>query len=194
MSLRVSIPITLRALPRGFHIVPDEEIERDPSQAPRPIDYAPLLDAGRRVALWLLDVARNHASDPLDLTAIDRVQRAVLVACASKSTECALREVSVSEEDLLTVAGILITAFEIDFGVSGLGSLAGSLYDATDGDLSAIRIVLAEAMALGAAAGKRARSSKRGTVAVAPIVVRRRPRVVDEDALDDVLAGIASTR
>jgi len=188
LTLRISIPVTLRSLGRGFHVVPDEEIEREPSQASPPIDYAPLLDAGRRIALWLLDVARSHTKDPLDQTAIDRVQRAVMSTIAGKLSARALRDVS--EEDLLTVAGLLITAFEGDLGVSDLGTLAGSLYDAIDGDEAAVRTMIAEAISLGVVAGTRARSSKHGVIAVAPVVVRRRPRIVDEDALADV----ASTR
>jgi hypothetical protein len=185
LSLRISIPVTLRSLGRGFHLVPDEEIEREPSEASPPIDYAPLLDAGRRVALWLLDVARSHTSDPLDHTAIDRVQRAVMLASVKNSAACVVRDVS--EEDLLTVASILIMTFGAELGETDFETLAGSLYDAIDGDEAAFRSMVAETLSLGVAAGKRARSPKRGVI-VAPVIVRRRPRIVDEDALADVVS------
>lgn len=178
MSLRFSIPVTLRSLGRGFHVVPDVEIERDESQAPPPIDYAPLVDASRQVGLWLLDVARSRTSDPLDLTAIDRVQRAFVASFAE--TQC--RRIDVSEEDLLTVAGILIAAFEIDCAAPGLSAAAGSLYDATDGDLDQLRLALAAAVAQRAV---RSHLAKRRVVGVVPVIVRRRPRIVDDEALDD---------
>ncbi len=190
MSLRFSIPITLRSLGRGFHVVPEEEIEREPSAVPPPIDYAPLADAGRQAALWLLDVARSHTSDPLDQTSIDRVQRAVTLAFATNAPACARPDVS--EEDLLTVAGILITAFEADLGVPGLGAVAGSLYDATDGDLDQIRTAIVDTLAERAAQSMiatvaRSRSTRRRAGGGVPFAVRRRPRIVDEAAFDDVI-------
>lgn len=178
MSLRFSIPITLRSLGRGFHVVPDSEIERDESQAPVPIDFAPLVDASRQVGNWLLDVARSRTNDPVDLGAIERVQRAFLDSLSA--APC--RRFDVSEEDLLTVAGILIAAFEIDFPAPGVSAAAGSLYDATDGDLDQLRSALAAAVAQRAV---RAHIAKRRVVGVVPVVVRRRPRIVDDEALDD---------
>jgi hypothetical protein len=183
VSLRFSIPITLRSLGRGFHVVPDAETDAETEaqrgrQEPAPIDYAPLADASRQVGLWLLDVARSRTSDPLDLPAIDRVQRAFLASFS----EAPCRRPDVSEEDLLTVAGILITAFEIDLAAPGLGAVAGSLYDETDGDLGQVRSAVAAAIAQRAV---RSHLAKRRVVGVVPIIVRRRPRIVDDEALDD---------
>lgn len=184
MSPRFSIPIILASLGHGgFHIVPTEETEREPSAALPPIDYAPLMNASRQVALWLLDVARSRTIDPLDHTAIDRVQRALVVAFATNAPACA--RPNVSEEDLLTVAGILITAFEDDLGIGGLGAVAGSMYDAADRE-RATGIDAAMAAQLVAAMVPKPRALVRQAVRVVPFAVRRRPRVVDEDALDDV--------
>lgn len=189
MSLRFSIPISLRSLGRGFHVVPDDETERDPSDPPPPIDYRPFFDAGHQVARWLLDVARSRTGDPHDRAAIDRVQRALTVAVASSAPACARPEIS--EEDLLTVAGILITTFEADLGVPGLGVFAGSIYDAADGDLELVRAALTHMAASQAAATvERARGRTPKRRLVMPVIVRRRPRIVDEDAFADV----ASTR
>ncbi len=186
MSPRFSVPITFRSLGRGFHVVPEEETERDPSDAPPPIDYRPFFDAGHQVALWLLDVARSRTDDPLDQAAVDRVQRAVTIAFASNAPSCARAEIS--EEDLLTVAGILITAFEADLDMPGLGFLAGSIYDAADGDLNRMQAALTRVAAGQAtAAVVRARGPRAQTRRlVVPLIVRRRPRIVDEDALADV--------
>ncbi len=186
MSLRFSIPVTLRSLGRGFHVVPEDEIERDLSATPSPIDYQPMFEAGRQVALWLLDVARARTSDPLDHAAIARVRRALALALATDAPVGARPDVS--EEDLLTVAGILLTAFEADLGISGLGTIAGRLYDEADGDLDTISAALAAFVADQAAALFAHSTRKRRVVAVVPVLVRRRPRVVDEDALADVLS------
>jgi hypothetical protein len=191
VSLHFSIPITLRCLGHGFHTVPDEETEREPSDQPPRIDYAPLVDATRRVGLWLLDVARSRTTDPLDLTAIERVQRSLLTTLAGK-TRCARSEAS--EEDLLTVAGILITAFEVECGAPGLSDAAGALYSATDGDVSQIAKIIVDALvasALQSAAEitTRPRPTKHRAHGLIPIIVRDRPRVLDEDVLADLLAN-----
>ena len=81
------------------------------------------------------------------------------------------------------MASILITAFEVDLGASGLGAVAGSLYDATDGDVDAIRAVLLAALAERVAVASPTRGSRTRRVVG---VVRRRPRVLDEEALDNV--------
>ncbi|HVV85649.1 MAG TPA: hypothetical protein VHE35_21460, partial [Kofleriaceae bacterium] len=60
----------------GFHEVPEDEMDRDPSAPPPPIDFKPLFAAGRQVVTWLCDVARSRTNDALDHTAIDRVDRA----------------------------------------------------------------------------------------------------------------------
>jgi hypothetical protein len=197
LSLPITFPVTLRSLGRGFHVVPDAEIERaSMPAAPPPIDYAPLADAAQDVALWLLDVARSQTSDPLDLTAIDRVQRAAMAAFAN--TPIGSRP-AVTEEDVLTVAGILLAAFEVDLGVPGLGAAAGSLYDATDGDLASIcdvatDVIAARAAASMVAARSRTATATRSPFRSVPVVARRRPRIVDEAALADALGEIHSTR
>ncbi|MBE7448600.1 MAG: hypothetical protein HS111_06870 [Kofleriaceae bacterium] len=188
-SVPLALPLTLRALGRGFHVVPDEEIERAPSSA-TPIDYAPLSKAARDIATWLLAVARSRTTDPLDHTAIDRVERAVRFAFASHAPGGArpVTRLDVTEEDLLTVAGILIDAFEIDLGVSGLGSIVGSVYDAADGDPDRLWDAFADAIADRAVrelvAATRARPTSR-VMRVVPVVVRR-PRIADQAALDDL--------
>jgi len=190
VSLRFSIPITLRSLGRGFHTVPDEDTEREPSATPPPIDYAPFLDATRRVGLWLLDVARTHTTDALDQTAIDRVQRAFLASLTDAREH--VRD-DVSEEDLLVVAGILITAFEADLGAPGLSDAAGALYSESAGGLDTIQHALVAAVgectAQQLAATAMRAPAKRRTRVVLPIVVRRRPRVVDEDVIADLLSA-----
>jgi hypothetical protein len=178
VSLRFSIPITLRSLGRGFHIVPTEEIEREPSDELPPIDYAPLKSAARDISFWLLDVARSRTDDPLDHTAIDRVHRALVVALAANASTCTRPDVS--EEDLLTVAGILLTAFEVDLGLDGLGMATGSAYDAErDRETASMAAKLVAAMVP-------KRGLVRQVVRIVPWSVGRRPRVVDQDALDDV--------
>ena len=56
-------------------VVDDAHDLDDPSAAPPPIDYQPLVSAARQVVAWLVDVARSHADDPDDLDAIERVAR-----------------------------------------------------------------------------------------------------------------------
>jgi len=183
LSLRFSFPIRipLQALGRGFHIVPAEETERDPSAELPPIDYAPLKNAGRDIALWLMNVARSRTDDSLDHTAIDRVQRAIMIAFAQNARTCARPDVS--EEDLLTVAGILITAFEADLGIDGLGAAVGSMYEAHRERATHINEALAAQLV--AAMVPKPRALVRQVVRVVPFAAVR-PRVVDEDALDDV--------
>jgi hypothetical protein len=188
VSIRFHIPITLGSLGRGFHVVPDEEIERESAEPPPPIDYAPLVDASRQAASWLLDIARSRATDPLDLTAIDRVQRA-MSAMNANTPPCARPDVS--EEDLVTVAAILIDAFASDLRRPDLGELAGSHYDASDagpveiadGPLSCIHelaAAIAHAVSAGVALGG---AGSRDRVPVPIVVRRRRPRLA-VDLLD----------
>jgi hypothetical protein len=163
--------------------VPAEETERDASAELPPIDYTPLQHASRQIAMWLLDVARSRTTDPLDHTSIDRVQRALVLAFATNAPACARPEVS--EEDLLTVAGILITAFEADLGIEGLSAVAGALYDEADRK-RATGIDEAMAAQLVAAMVPKPKAFVRQVVRIVPFGATRRPRVVDDDTLDDV--------
>lgn len=174
---------SLASLGSGFHEVSDAELARDPSAEPPPIDYAPLVAAGRQVVAWLCDVARTRTDDPLDLTAIDRVDRAARAILAGDPAGG-----GASEEDVLTTLGVLITAFEIDFELGGLGELAGALYDAADRAAPATSNDSLGA-AIRAALGTRATSAAPTHATprprlVLPVVIRRRPRVahgVDPD-------------
>jgi len=85
--------------------------------------------------------------------------------------------------EILVVLGILIEAFEIDFGVPGLGALAGSLYDATDGPL--LDRIFATVVRRAPQPCETAPSDPppRLSPVRLPIVVRRRPRVAH--GLDD---------
>jgi hypothetical protein len=172
------------AVADGFHEVNDDELNRDPSSAPLPIDYAQLIHATRQVGNWLLDVARSHTNDPIDLASIERVQATMRANFAGTPPS---RPGKASEEDILVVLGILITAFEVDFRVPGLGALAGSLYDAADGDLDVITRHLMDMVAGSAAhqrsskvvqrANDRADSTRKPcTPRRVPIMVQRRPR------------------
>lgn len=180
MSLR--IPFTLRSLGRGFHTVPEDELGRDPARATSTIDYTPLVDASRKVGVWLLDVARSRTTDPVDLGAIDRVQRAFVASLGKPSG----RRTQASEEDLLTVAGLLLTAFEADLGAPGLANVAGRLYAAAEREAQPLAAAIAAqvADALATTAARRPRASR---VVVVARPRRDAPRVVDQEALEDAL-------
>jgi len=166
-------------LAAGFHLVSDDELTRDPTAALPPIDYAPLRAATRQVSAWLLDLARSRTTDPLDVAAIDRVQRAVAATIDGAAPGA---RGQVSEEDILTVLGILITAFELDVGQVDLGAVFGALYDAADPLTDHLAQVIGAAMAEHVQGSNRiGRGRARAT---APIVVRRAPRLayaIDDD-------------
>lgn len=184
MSLR--IPVTLRSLGRGFHTVPEDEIEREPAPAPSTIDYTPLVDASRKVGIWLLDVARSRTTDPVDLTAIDRVQRAFVASLGASLGGAARRRPEVGEEDLLTVAGLLLTAFEADLGAPGLASVAGRLYAAAEREAQPLAAAVAAQIA-DALATTAARQPRAARVVVVARPRRNVPRVVDQEALEDAI-------
>lgn len=104
---------------RGFHVVPDSEHE--PTEALPPIDYEPVRAACRHLARWVLDTAGERTSDPIDLAAIKRVSRAI-----DRSERGAPS--TLADEDLLTVAGIVIATLEREWQAPGLSHLAGALY------------------------------------------------------------------
>lgn len=175
---------SLASLGTGFHEVSDAELARDPSAEPPPIDFAPLAAAGRQVAAWLCDVARSRTDDPLDLTAIDRVDRAARALLGGEPASGG----GASEQDVLTVLGILITAFEVDFGLDGLAQVAGAVYDAADRADPAtthgpIGAAIRAALGVQATSSVPAPTTPRPRVLV-PVVIRRRPRTAhgaDED-------------
>ena len=163
------------ALLDGFHEVSDDEMSRDPAEPPVPIDFQPLVDAGRTALLWLVDVARSRTQDADDLAAIGRVDASARASL--EGVPCPARA-RASEEDILVVLGILITAFETNFRIPGLSELFGALYDGAD-DLAdqAIAAMHAEARKRGSGGGS--------APPVIPVVIHRRPRVahgVDGDA------------
>lgn len=181
------------AIAAGFHEIDDNELNRDPSTEPPPIDYAQLFDATRQVGHWFLDIARSHTNDPDDLAAIERVQTTMRANFDATGLSGRARA---SEEDLLVVLGILITAFEVDFRVPGLGSFAGSLYAATDGDFAALKRSLMDALvyrtacARSVAYGTRVNERTAGAAERPPIVIQRRPRIAHgADDLDGTPVG-----
>ncbi len=155
------------ALRTGFQQVSDADMARDPSEAPAPIDVGPILAAGRQVTDWLLDVARSRTADPADIEAIDRV-RAAAHATLGGASPCPRH--GASEEDILVVLGILLTAFEADLGVSGLAPLFGAVYDIADPLID--RVVQIARASVRASA-----TSPTRTPTALPVIVRRRPRV-----------------
>lgn len=176
-------------MPDGFHEVPAHEVDRDPQAQPPPIDWTPLVDAARQVANWMLDVARSRTADPTDLTAIDRVQ-----AAARASLDHANVRAAVTEQDLLTVLGILIEAFEVDCQLPGLGALAGSLYDAAD-DAPDVRTLVD--LIMRDAAQQVARQPRRAATPARFVVLRRGPRVAhtfDDDAASSARRAVLIIR
>ena len=122
MPRLTNFPAALAALGVGFHEVPKAEIDRDPGDAPPPIDFAPLRAAAHHAARWVLDTASTRTTDPDDLGAIKRVRRAV---DATARGNVAVRA---SDRDLLTVAGVVLATLESEFQMTGLSHLAGALY------------------------------------------------------------------
>ncbi|HVV82906.1 MAG TPA: hypothetical protein VHE35_07485 [Kofleriaceae bacterium] len=167
----------------GFHEVPEDEVARDPSAPPAPIDFKPLLGAGRQVVSWLCDVARSRTTDPLDHTAIDRVDGAAQALLTGTPNAG-----GTSEEDVLTVLGLLVTAFETDLGLRGLADLAGVLYDVAGQVAPSLATYDPILMALRAATVNHAPEAAEGTArrarVVLPVIVRRRARIAygDDDA------------
>ena len=171
--------LTLDSLGRGFHLVSEAELDRDPSAAPSPIDFAPLFAAAEQVGRWLLDIARSRTNDPADRAAIDRLAQAIAAPSQPPRTRHAT-----TEEDLLTVVGILLDVLEAEAGVFGLAPVVGALYDATDGDLATVKEELVEALTarvagdLAAVLAAGARQPRPSDLPLCiPVVVRRRPRV-----------------
>lgn len=171
MSHRKPFDSSACPLGAGFHLVSDEEIARDPQATPPPIDFAPLFAAGRQTAAWLLDVARSRTDDPLDLAAIERVARTV-EAVASK--RCSGGSAA-TEQDILVVVAILVTAFEIDLGVVDLGDLFGGLYAAADSVGAPLWQMIRAAMAR--STSRPASAPMSATVARAPATHPHRPAV-----------------
>lgn len=157
-------------LGRGYHLVPDEEVDRDPSAAPPPIDFRPLVEAGHQVSTWLFGIARAHTHDPLDLAAIERVERAV----EARLTGGCPGASAATEQDLLTVAGVLVTAFEVDCRVVGLSDLFGSIYAAADQLGAPLFAMLRSALDR---PGTPAASAPARPMVRIPVVIRRRPAV-----------------
>lgn len=170
------------SLGEGFHEVPEEELEGDPSAPPVAIDFKPLLTAGGQVVGWLSDVARSRTTDPLDRTAIDRVDRTAQALLAGKPGGGA------SEQDVLTVLGLLVTAFETDLGLRGLADLAGVLYDIAGNVAPSLAtynpIVTAIRAAIAGGAPLTMHAGTQRARIVMPVIVRRRPRIAhgDDDA------------
>lgn len=173
MSLRTFSSDFLSTLGDRLRAIPDDDLACEAAPPP-PIDFAPLAAAARSIGDWLLATARSRTHDPDDLAAIDRIERA---RCAQAAGARGV----VAEQDLLVVIGILIEAFELDVGLSGLGALAGSLYDATDGPAGDVadRIVAQVVRAVSRPAGGPAPTPVR-----VPVVIRRGPRIAHgvEDA------------
>ncbi len=73
------------------------------------------LRAIHEIADWTLDLARRNANgDREDLAAIERVRRAAHAALDRRKVRAP------TERDLLTVASLVVTAAERDFGITGL--------------------------------------------------------------------------
>lgn len=161
----------------GFQLVPDAERDREPSEAPPPIDFAPVRAAGHQLARWVLDTASSRTADPDDLAAIKRVRRAVDRAARG------VTKVDATEHDLLTVAGVLIACFEREFQSSGLSHLVGALYANTGAPVLA-RVLAQLRPPSGGVVPKVARASG-GPISIA---LEHRPCVahgVDDAAIDD---------
>lgn len=166
---------TFGSLGRGFHYVPDEEIDRDPSAEPPPIDYTPLVDAACQVSAWLLDIARKHTSDPLDQAAIERIARAADALATGRSVAGS----AASEEDVLVFLGILVDAFEIDGRIENLGAVIGALYASAD-QLGApiwrmVRAILRKPGGGSSTPPVATAPNPRTATIRIPVVVRRRP-------------------
>lgn len=125
MPRLTNFPAALAALGVGFHEVPQAEIDRDPADAPPPIDFAPLRAAAHHAARWVLDTASTRTTDAEDLSAIKRVRRALDATARGNAS------VRASEADLLTVAGLVLATLERELQADGLAHLAGALYAST---------------------------------------------------------------
>lgn len=102
--------------PRGFHAVPDAELN-NPDSTNQPIDWSGLEQAAAAATDWLLTTLRTRTTDPEDLAAIDRVDRRLRAG------------VTVDESDALVVVGLAIDVFERVLGIPGLSAVAGQVFD-----------------------------------------------------------------
>jgi hypothetical protein len=88
--------------------------------------------AAVQVATWALGVAAEATDDPDDLERIDRVAGFVRAVAHHHEAK------PPSEEDLLSVVAIVITALEVDCSVPGLGRSVGAIIEELDPILDAV--------------------------------------------------------
>lgn len=88
--------------------------------------------AAVQVATWALGVAADATTDPEDLERIDRVAGFVRAVALRRNA------VPPSEEDLLSVVGIVIAALEVDCDAPGLGRSVGAMIDELDPIVDAV--------------------------------------------------------
>jgi hypothetical protein len=99
---------------------------------PRRLNYDVPRAAAVQVATWALGVATDATTEPEDLERIDRVADFVRAIALRRDVP------PPSEEDLLSVLGILITALEVDCEAPGLGRSVGAMIEELDPLLDAV--------------------------------------------------------
>jgi hypothetical protein len=129
---------------------------------PRRVDFEVPRAAALKIASWALDVAADSTDDAEDIERVGRVRRFVHSAIVGRPGK------TPTEEDLLTVLAIVISALEVDCAAPGLGRSVAVVIEEMDPILDAMCGRVVAPLRLGASRASLAARCR------APAVVRHR--------------------